>query len=151
MWFNMYGATPGSVEGHQTREDGLAKNPRSPYQAMFRSGSHQSATRGWLKPTWMTDSLVRKDLYGHSVNKGFLPDVHCPTGAPREAIVKITKAEPDFERNMTTMDEKLGAGFVQNLAGALGTEAALALTGLSTSGPTGGMVSLSNNPAGIAE
>jgi nitrate reductase alpha subunit len=94
MWFNMYGATPGSVEGHQSREDGLAKNPRSPYQAMFRSGSHQSATRGWLKPTWMTDSLVRKDLFGHSINKGFLPDVHCPTGAPREAIVKITKAEP---------------------------------------------------------
>ena len=94
MWFNMYGATPGSVEGHQSRPDGLAKNPRSPYQAMFRSGSHQSATRGWLKPTWMTDSLVRKDLFGHSVNKGFLPDVHCPTGAPREAIVKITKAEP---------------------------------------------------------
>ena len=56
--------------------------------------SHQSATRGWLKPTWMTDSLVRKDLFGHTVNKGFLPDVHCPTGAPREAIVKITKAEP---------------------------------------------------------
>ncbi|MBI2366386.1 MAG: hypothetical protein HYV01_15480, partial [Deltaproteobacteria bacterium] len=52
------------------------------------------ATRGWLKPTWMTDSLVRKDLFGHTVNKGFLPDVHCPTGAPREAIVKITKAEP---------------------------------------------------------
>jgi len=23
-----------------------------------------------------------------------LPDVHCPTGAPRESIVKITKAEP---------------------------------------------------------
>ena len=94
MWFNMYGATPGSVEGQETREDGLAKNPRSPYQAMFRSGSHQAATRGWLKPTWMTDSLVRKDLFGQTVNKGFLPDVHCPTGAPREAIVKITKAEP---------------------------------------------------------
>jgi nitrate reductase alpha subunit len=27
------------------------------------------------------------------VGKGFLPDVHCPTGAPRESIVKITKAE----------------------------------------------------------
>ncbi|MHC4860318.1 MAG: hypothetical protein ACYTDY_09540, partial [Planctomycetota bacterium] len=26
--------------------------------------------------------------------KGFLPDVHCPTGAPRESIVKITRAEP---------------------------------------------------------
>jgi len=94
MWFNMYGATPGSVEGQESREDGLAKNPRTHYQAMFRSGSHQSATRGWLKPTWMTDSLVRKGLFGQGVGKGFLPDVHCPTGAPREAIVKITRAEP---------------------------------------------------------
>ena len=94
MWFNMYGATPGSVQGAKERADGLAKNPRSGYQAMFRSGSHQSATRGWLKPTWMTDSLVRKNLFGQSIGKGFLPDVHCPTGAPREAIVKITKAEP---------------------------------------------------------
>ncbi|HXG33712.1 MAG TPA: molybdopterin-dependent oxidoreductase [Bryobacteraceae bacterium] len=94
MWFNMYAATPGSVEGQKTRADGLAKNPRTNYQAMFRSGSHQSATRGWLKPTWMTDSLVRKNLFGQSIGRGFLPDVHCPTGAPREAIVKITKAEP---------------------------------------------------------
>jgi nitrate reductase alpha subunit len=94
MWFNMYGATPGSVEGQKARADGLAKNPRTNYQAMFRSGSHQSATRGWLKPTWMTDSLVRKGLFGQEIGKGFLPDVHCPTGAPREAIVKITKAEP---------------------------------------------------------
>jgi nitrate reductase alpha subunit len=94
MWFNMYGATPGSVEGQASRPDGLAKNPRTGYQAMFRSGSHQSATRGWLKPTWMTDSLVRKELMGQQLGKGFLPDVHCPTGAPREAIVKITKAEP---------------------------------------------------------
>ena len=94
MWFNMYGATPGSVEGHTSRPDGLAKNPRTGYQAMFRRGSHQSATRGWLKPTWMTDSLVRKALFGQAVGKGFLPDVHCPTGAPREAIVKISKAEP---------------------------------------------------------
>jgi nitrate reductase / nitrite oxidoreductase, alpha subunit len=94
MWFNMYAATPGSQEGQATREDGLAKNPKTNYQAMFRSGSHQSATRGWLKPTWMTDSLVRKGLFGQSIGKGFLPDVHCPTGAPREAIVKITRAEP---------------------------------------------------------
>jgi nitrate reductase alpha subunit len=93
MWFNMYGATPGSVEGQRSRPDGLAKNPRSGYQAMFRSGSHQSATRGWLKPTLMTDSMARKDLFGQTIGKGFLPDVHCPTGAPREAIVKITKAE----------------------------------------------------------
>jgi nitrate reductase alpha subunit len=94
MWFNMYGATPGSVEGRKARADGLAKNPRTGYQAMFRSGSHQSATRGWLKPTLMTDSLVRKSIFGQSIGKGFLPDVHCPTGAPRESIVKISKAEP---------------------------------------------------------
>jgi len=94
MWFNMYGTTPGSQEGQRTRKDGLAKNPRTGYQAMFRSGSHQSATRGWLKPTWMTDSLVRKSIFGQGIGQGFLPDVHCPTGAPREAFVKITKAEP---------------------------------------------------------
>jgi len=94
MWFNMYGATPGSVEGQEKRADGLAKNPRTNYQAMFRSGSHQSATRSWLKPTLMTDSMVRKGLFGQEIGKGFLPDVHCPTGAPREAIVKITRAEP---------------------------------------------------------
>jgi nitrate reductase alpha subunit len=93
MWFNMYGATPGSVEGQKSRPDGLAKNPRTKYQAMFRSGSHQSATRGWLKPTWMTDSLVRKNMFGQGIGKGFAPDIHCPTGAPREAIVKITRAE----------------------------------------------------------
>jgi nitrate reductase alpha subunit len=94
MWFNMYAATPGSVKGHETREDGLAKNPETNYQAMFRYGSHQSATRGWLKPTHMTDSLVRKAITGQEIGKGFLPDVHCPTGAPRESFVKITKAEP---------------------------------------------------------
>ena len=94
MWFNMYGATPGSQEGQQTRADGLAKNPRTNYQAMFRSGSHQSATRGWLKPTWMTDSLVRKTMFGQGIGQGFMADVHCPTGAPRESIVKITRAEP---------------------------------------------------------
>ena len=94
MWFNMYTATPGSVEGQKARADGLAKNPRTGYQAMFRSGSHQSATRGWLKPTWMTDSLVHKAMFGQGMRKGFEPDIHCPTGAPREAFVKISKAEP---------------------------------------------------------
>jgi nitrate reductase alpha subunit len=94
MWFNMYAATPGSVQGQKEREDGLAKNPRTNYQAMFRSGSHQSATRGWLKPTLMTDSLVRKEMFGQKIGKGFLPDTHCPTGAPRESFVKITRAEP---------------------------------------------------------
>lgn len=92
-WFNMYGASYGSVEAHVNNKDGLARNPRTGYQAMFRFGSHQSATRGWLRPTLMTDSLIRKDTIGPGIGKGFAPDVHCPNGAPRESFVKFTKAE----------------------------------------------------------
>jgi len=32
-----------------------------------------------------------------------------------EFTAQITRAEPDFERELSTLDEKLGAGFVQNL------------------------------------
>ena len=93
MWHNMYGATYGSVHGSETNANGLAKSPETNYQSLFRTGSHQSCTRGWLKPTWMTDSLTVKGLLGQQVTQGFVPDVHCPTGAPRESFVKITKAE----------------------------------------------------------
>lgn len=92
-WHNMYGATFGSVRGHETRPDGLARNPETSYQAMYRYGSHQSATRAWLKPTLMTESLVHKDMFGQALVKGFLADVHCPVGASREAFVKLTKHE----------------------------------------------------------
>jgi hypothetical protein len=66
-----------------------------------------------------------------------------------EFAAQITRVDPDFNQGLTTMDEKLGAGFVQNLAGALGTESAMAVTGLSTSGPTWVMASVANNPAVI--
>ncbi|MEK7309264.1 MAG: molybdopterin-dependent oxidoreductase [Planctomycetota bacterium] len=92
-WFNMYVATYGSVEGHENNPDKLARNPRTGYQSMFRSGSHQSTTRAWLKPTLMTDSLARKDYFGQVIGKGFAPDVHCATGAPKESFVKATKSE----------------------------------------------------------
>jgi FecR-like protein/putative zinc finger protein len=67
----------------------------------------------------------------------------------QEFSAQITKADPSFERGLADMDEKLGAGFVQNLAAALGTEAALAVTGLSTSGPTWVMASVAYNPGVI--
>ena len=92
-WFHMFGATHGSVEGHETRPDGLAKSPRTGYQAAYRYGSHQSVTRAWLKPTLMTDSLVRKDGAGQRIGTGWALDVHGPTGAPKESFVKISKAE----------------------------------------------------------
>jgi nitrate reductase alpha subunit len=93
MWHNMYGASFGSVKGAETNPTGLAKSPDTGYQSLYRSGSHQSCTRGWLKPTWMTDTLYIKGAFGQQMTQGFVADVHCPTGAPREAFVKITKAE----------------------------------------------------------
>lgn len=66
----------------ESRADHLAKNPDTNYQAMFRYGSRQSATRGWLKPTLMTDTLSRKELLGQVMGQGFLPDSHCPTVLP---------------------------------------------------------------------
>jgi hypothetical protein len=63
-----------------------------------------------------------------------------------ELTAQITKAEPEFATGLASLDEKLGAGFVQNLTSALGTEAALAVTGLSTSGPTWMLTAVANNP-----
>ena len=92
-WFHFYIATHGSVQGAETRPDGLAKNPKSGYQAAYRYGSHQSITRAWLRTTLMTDSLVRKEYHGQLLGKGFAPDIHCVAGAPKESFVKISKAE----------------------------------------------------------
>lgn len=66
-----------------------------------------------------------------------------------ELTSQITKAAPDFQRGLATLDEKLGAGFVQNLTAALGTESALALTGLTATGPSWVLASVVNNPAVI--
>jgi nitrate reductase alpha subunit len=93
MWHNGYMATPGSVRGHETRPDGLAKNPETNYQSFFRYGSHQSLTRSWLKPTHQTNSLITRRHFTHEVGKGFQADVHCVTGAPREAMCRVIKAE----------------------------------------------------------
>jgi nitrate reductase alpha subunit len=93
MWHNGYMATPGSVRGHETRPDGLAKNPETNYQSLFRYGSHQSLTRSWLKPTHQTESLITRRLFTHELTRGFQADVHCVTGAPREAMCRVLKAE----------------------------------------------------------
>ena len=66
-----------------------------------------------------------------------------------ELTAQITKLEPDFSRGLAEMDEKLGTGFVQNLTAAVGTESAVAVTGLSTSGPTWLMTTVANNPSVI--
>ena len=70
MWHNGYMATPGSVRGHETRPDGLAKNPDTNYQAFFRYGSHQSLTRSWLKPTHQTQSLITRKSWTTRSRRG---------------------------------------------------------------------------------
>jgi nitrate reductase / nitrite oxidoreductase, alpha subunit len=94
MWHNAHAASYGTVLGAKTHPTGLAESPGSKYRAMFRSGSHQSCTRGFIKPTHMTDTLYSKEQFSQEMGQGFVPDVHCPTGAPREAMVRITRAEP---------------------------------------------------------
>jgi nitrate reductase alpha subunit len=109
-WFHFYVATHGSVEGHESRPDGLARNPRTSYQAGYRYGSHQSVTRAWLRPTLMTDSLTRKDATGQTIGQGFELDVHCADGAPKESFVRIAKAEDGGERGVGEWSP-LGAGY----------------------------------------
>ncbi len=107
-WFNMYVATHGTVEAHENRPDGLARNPRTDYQAMFRYGSHQSATRAWLRPTLMTETLARKGYFGQAIGKGFEPDVHCTVGAPKESFVKAVLAEPGGVEHRLWRPARLG-------------------------------------------
>jgi ferric-dicitrate binding protein FerR (iron transport regulator) len=66
-----------------------------------------------------------------------------------EFTAQVTRSEPEFQQGLAGMDEKLGAGFLQNLTAALGTEAAVAVTGVSVGGPTWVMASVANNPAVI--
>jgi nitrate reductase alpha subunit len=41
----------------------------------------------------MTETLVRKNYFGQVVGTGFEADVHSVSGAPKEAFVKIERAE----------------------------------------------------------
>jgi nitrate reductase alpha subunit len=92
-WFNMYAATPGTVAHQKEAEGNPARNPATNYVALFRHGSHQSGTRAWLRPTQQTETLSRKAYFGHVIGTGFEADVHSVSGAPKEAFIKITKAE----------------------------------------------------------
>jgi hypothetical protein len=58
-------------------------------------------------------------------------------------------ANQSFSGDLTKIEEKLGAGFVASLTAAVGTEAAFAVQGFSTAGPTWVTVALANDPAVI--
>jgi hypothetical protein len=66
-----------------------------------------------------------------------------------EFTALMTRQEASFESHLAAANEKLGAGFIDNLTKAMGTEAAFALNGFSVNGPTWVMAALANNPAVI--
>jgi hypothetical protein len=64
----------------------------------------------------------------------------------QEFTALMTKQNTSFEGDFAQANEKLGAGFLDNLTAAMGTEAAFALNGFSVNGPTWVMAALANNP-----
>lgn len=61
----------------------------------------------------------------------------------------IASKEESLQGNLAKLDETLGANFAANLTAAMGTEAAFALQGFSTTGPTWVTVALANDPSVI--
>jgi hypothetical protein len=61
----------------------------------------------------------------------------------------MTRQGASVDSDLALTDEKLGAGFLENLSRSMGTEAAFALSGFSASGPTWVMAAVANNPAVI--
>lgn len=71
---------------------------------------------------------------------------------PWQIVQEFTAMMPyerSFENKLAEVDEKLGAGFLANLTGALGNEAAFTVDGFSVAGPRWTMVALAYNPAVI--
>jgi hypothetical protein len=67
----------------------------------------------------------------------------------QEFTALMTTERQSVEGDLTTLEEKLGAGFVANVTAAMGTEAAFALNGFSVNGPTWMLIALANDPAVI--
>jgi hypothetical protein len=67
----------------------------------------------------------------------------------QELTALMTKKDESFDADLAQANEKLGAGFLDNLTAAMGTEAAFALNGFSVDGPVWVMAGLANNPAVI--
>jgi nitrate reductase / nitrite oxidoreductase, alpha subunit len=92
-WMNLNQTSHKSYEAAAEREDGMAESEETNYVSLYRQGGHQSATTTWLRRTWLTDTMARKDLAGQTIDVGFEPDVHAANGAPKESFVRVEKAE----------------------------------------------------------
>jgi nitrate reductase alpha subunit len=88
-----YIATERSVKAHETRPDGQAISEDTGYRANFRYGSHQSLTRNWHMPMHQTDHLFHKAKAANKFIFGGEADNHAINTVPKEALVRVTKAE----------------------------------------------------------
>jgi nitrate reductase alpha subunit len=86
-------ATPRTVRAAKDRADGRARAETTGFQASFRSGSQQSITRGWAPPMHQTDSLFHKTAGAFGFVYGFDVDNHAINTVPKEAVIRVTKAE----------------------------------------------------------
>jgi len=67
----------------------------------------------------------------------------------QEFSAMLTKEDASFAGDLAQVNEKLGAGFIDNLTAAMGTESAFALNGFSVDGPTWVMAALANDSSVI--
>jgi len=75
--------------------------------------------------------------------------LRAPSQMFQDFTALVTKQQPTFQGDLTRLDTTLGAGFLESLAAAMGTEAAFALNGFSASGPAWTIVGLANDSAVI--
>jgi hypothetical protein len=66
-----------------------------------------------------------------------------------EFTALVTQADGSLARSLTDVEGKLGSSFMTSLTAAMGTEAALAVTGASVTGPRWVMAALAYNPSVI--
>ncbi len=79
--------------------------------------------------------------------------LYASTREPRqlfdELTAQLSKLNPSTGGAFAELDQKLGAGFAADLAAAFGTESAVAVEGLSATGPVWTLAALVSNPATI--
>jgi hypothetical protein len=66
-----------------------------------------------------------------------------------ELTAQLSRIEPEFQRTLNDTEDKLGATFLRDLAGALGTETAVAFTGVTVGGPTWVLATVAHDPVTI--
>lgn len=107
----------------------------------------QGARRGMA--SWLADSGsggAAEYLPAEALVAGYA-SMREPRQLFQEFTALVSSRQETFANDLTRLEEKLGAGFVANLAAATGTETAFALNGFSVNGPTWVVVTLVNDPA----